>query len=138
MPPKAQDEASLIDRRIGERIRNRRWVMGLTQRELGEKLGIRPQQIQKYEAGASRISASRLWQVANALETEVSDFFEDTTGQTGSLIGQGVNALDEREAMVLARAYSAVPEAHRRLVIDLARALGEGPEQPAPPVRRRP
>ncbi|EPX81179.1 DNA-binding protein, putative [Litoreibacter arenae DSM 19593] len=57
-------------------MRQRRWLVGKTQGELAEALGIRFQQVQKYESGANRISASRLWDIAQALSVSVGYFFE--------------------------------------------------------------
>lgn len=68
--------ASEIDLHIGRRVRRRRRVLGLTQQQLGERLGIRFQQVQKYECGANRISAARLWYLAHALETGTGYFYD--------------------------------------------------------------
>jgi len=57
-----------VDLHIGQRVRHRRWLLGMTQQQLALAVGIRFQQIQKYESGANRISASRLWDLARALE----------------------------------------------------------------------
>ena len=65
-----------IDYYIGKRLRRRRRVLGLTQQQLGDRLGIRFQQVQKYECGANRISAARLWYLANALETDIKYFYD--------------------------------------------------------------
>ena len=56
-----------VDAHVGKRIRHRRWMVGMTQQQLAEKVGIKFQQIQKYETGMNRVSASRLWDVADAL-----------------------------------------------------------------------
>jgi transcriptional regulator with XRE-family HTH domain len=72
-----------IDRHLGKRLRQRRRTLGLTQQQIAEAVGVRFQQIQKYECGANRISAARLWLLAKALQAPVSAFFEglgdDTT-----------------------------------------------------------
>lgn len=65
-----------IDLHLGRRLRRRRRLLGLTQRQLGDRVGIRFQQIQKYECGANRISAARLWELAEALQTPVSYFYD--------------------------------------------------------------
>lgn len=65
-----------IDRHLGKRLRQRRRTLGLTQQQIAEAVGVRFQQIQKYECGANRISAARLWLLAKALEAPVSVFFE--------------------------------------------------------------
>ena len=65
-----------IDVHLGKRLRWRRNLLGLTQRQLATAVGVRLQQIQKYECGANRISAARLWQLAQVLKAPVSYFFE--------------------------------------------------------------
>jgi transcriptional regulator with XRE-family HTH domain len=76
---KRQDRIS-IDRHVGERIRHRRAEMGLTQEDLGRVLEISYQQIQKYETGANRISAGRLFEVGRALTVDISYFFDSYDG----------------------------------------------------------
>lgn len=66
-----------VDEHVGHRIRVRRELLGLSQAELGELIGVTFQQIQKYERGANRISASRLYDAARVLRVPVSYFFED-------------------------------------------------------------
>ncbi len=65
-----------IDRHLGKRLRQRRRTLGLTQQQIADAVGVRFQQIQKYECGANRISAARLWLLAKALESPVSAFFD--------------------------------------------------------------
>jgi transcriptional regulator with XRE-family HTH domain len=66
-----------IDLRLGKRLRQRRRLLGLTQQQLAAAIGVRFQQIQKYECAANRISAARLWALAQALETPVAYFFDE-------------------------------------------------------------
>ena len=65
-----------INIHVGRRVRHCRWMRGMTQQQLGDSAGIQYQQIQKYEAGKNRISASRMWDIAAALEVPVTFFFE--------------------------------------------------------------
>jgi transcriptional regulator with XRE-family HTH domain len=65
-----------VDRHLGRRLWQRRRSLGLTQQQLAEAIGVAFQQIQKYECGRSRLSASRLWSVCNALHVDVSYFFD--------------------------------------------------------------
>jgi transcriptional regulator with XRE-family HTH domain len=100
-------------------------MAGMTQQQLGNSVGIRFQQIQKYESGSNRISASRMWDVAAAMEVPVSFFFEGLEGQvpdTGEARG---DILTDKEALELVRAYYSIPENQRRRLLDLACALGE-------------
>jgi transcriptional regulator with XRE-family HTH domain len=66
-----------IDAHVGKRIRHLRWRLGITQMLLASRIGVKFQQVQKYETGANRISASRLWEVSKALDVPISYFFED-------------------------------------------------------------
>lgn len=65
-----------VDIHVGRVIRQRRREISMTQQGLAEQVGIKFQQVQKYETGANRVSASRLWQIAKALDVPVSYFFE--------------------------------------------------------------
>lgn len=64
-----------VDIHVGKKIRHRRWLLQITQQQLAHKVGVKFQQIQKYETGANRVSASRLWDIAHALDCPVSQFF---------------------------------------------------------------
>lgn len=65
-----------VDAHVGKRIRHRRWMIGMTQQQLADKVGIKFQQIQKYETGMNRVSASRLWDIADTLGVNIGFFFE--------------------------------------------------------------
>ncbi len=100
-------------------------MVGMTQQQLGDRVGIKFQQIQKYETGTNRISASRMWDIAATMEVPVSFFFEGLDGQapdTGEARG---DILTDKEALDLVRTYYAIPENQRRRLFDLARVLGE-------------
>ncbi|AYG94512.1 XRE family transcriptional regulator [Brevundimonas naejangsanensis] len=119
-----------IDLHLGRRLRRRRRLLGLTQQQLGDRVGIRFQQIQKYECGANRISAARLWELAEALQTPVS-YFYDGAGE-GPVVApvEGVEAglsgaLKGEETLDLIRTYSRLGEHPRRRLLDLARSLAE-------------
>ena len=112
-----------VDAHVGKRIRHRRWMVGMTQQQLADKVGIKFQQIQKYETGMNRVSASRLWDVAEALGVTISFFFEGLAAGTVPAVGTDIMA--DKEAMDLVRSYYAIPEAQRRRLFDLARVLSE-------------
>ncbi len=100
-------------------------MTGMTLQELGDQVGINFQQIQRYETGTNRISASRMWAIAAAMEVPVSFFFEGLDGQapdTGEVLG---DILADKEARDLVRAYYLIPENQRRRLFDLARVLSE-------------
>src|SRR5215470_12911422 len=79
--------AEEIDVHLGRRLRRRRRLLGLTQQQLAAACGVRFQQIQKYECGANRMSAARLWLVAEALQAPVGYFFEGLSGGNGAELG---------------------------------------------------
>jgi transcriptional regulator with XRE-family HTH domain len=118
-----------VDVHVGKRIRHRRWTLGTTQQQLADRVGIKFQQIQKYETGANRVSASRLWDIAGALSVPVSFFFEGMDAQTQPDLAVGPDMpndiLSDREALELLRSYYAIPEAQRRRLFDLARVLSD-------------
>ncbi len=74
-----QRNANTVDRHLGEKLRERRLEVGMTQETLADLLGITFQQIQKYEKGINRISASRLFEMTRILSVSVTYFFEDLT-----------------------------------------------------------
>lgn len=116
-----------IDVHVGKRIRHRRWVSGTTQQQLAEQVGIKFQQIQKYETGMNRVSASRLWDIAAALGVDVAFFFDglDAQGEVTDQSGMPSDVLSDKEALDLLRSYYAIPENQRRRLFDLARVLSE-------------
>lgn len=114
-----------VDIHVGQRVRQRRWMLGMTQEQLATSVGIKFQQIQKYETGANRVSASRLWDIAATLGVPVSFFFEGLEKkQLDEAAGYG-DLLTDKEALDLVRAYYAIPEPQRRSLFDLARVLSD-------------
>lgn len=113
-----------VDAHVGKRIRHRRWMIGMTQQQLADKVGIKFQQIQKYETGMNRVSASRLWDIADALGVTIAFFFEGLA-DGGQAAAAGQDMMADKEALELVRSYYAIPEAQRRRLFDLARVLSE-------------
>jgi len=113
-----------IDLHLGKRLRRRRRLLGLTQQQLADAVGVRFQQIQKYECGANRISAARLWRLAEALEVAVGYFYDgltaDSARDTG---GEGGEILTRKETLDLIHAYYQLSERPRRRLLDLAKSL---------------
>jgi len=117
-----------VDVHVGKRVRHRRWLVGMTQQQLAEKVGIKFQQIQKYETGMNRISASRLWDICDALGVTVSFFFEglsDDATDAEPISGVPTDILADKEALELIRSYYAIPENQRRRLFELARVLSD-------------
>jgi transcriptional regulator with XRE-family HTH domain len=115
-----------VDVHVGKRVRHRRWMVGMTQQQLAGKVGIKFQQIQKYETGMNRISASRLWDIAEALSVPVSFFFEGIDEKIdGDVSNVPGDILGDKEALELVRSYYAMPENQRRRLFDLARVMSD-------------
>ncbi|MEM6414382.1 MAG: helix-turn-helix transcriptional regulator [Pseudomonadota bacterium] len=122
-----------VDLYVGKRLRQRRRLLGLTQQKLADAVSIRFQQIQKYESGANRISASRLWALAKALEVPVAYFFEgvdaDEQPGEGVINGNGSHeqaahdVFQKKDTIDLVRAYYRLNEEPRRRLLDLAKAM---------------
>ena len=118
--------ATDIDLHLGRRLRRRRRLLGLTQQQLATQVGIRFQQIQKYECGANRISAARLWQLSEALETPVSYFYDGLTEaleRSETAGGAGGEMFSRKETLDLIQAYYQLGERPRRRLLDLAKSL---------------
>lgn len=113
-----------VDAHVGKRIRHRRWMVGMTQQQLADRVGIKFQQIQKYETGMNRVSASRLWDIADTLGVQISFFFEGLSESDTPTTGQS-DLMADKEALELVRSYYAIPEAQRRRLFDLARVLSD-------------
>jgi transcriptional regulator with XRE-family HTH domain len=114
---RAQD----TDRHVGARMRERRIMLGLTQQQMAELIGVTYQQAHKYEKGINRVAAGRLYSVAQALGVEVSYFYEGL--QTASGL---VPSPRQRMLLDLARNYLNIPvPEHQKAIVALARALAE-------------
>ncbi len=113
-----------VDVHVGKRIRHRRWMIGMTQQTLAESVGIKFQQIQKYETGMNRVSASRLWDISDALGVSISYFFEGIEEEAGQArSGDIPDLFADKEALELVRSYYTIPETQRRRLFELARSL---------------
>ena len=99
----AKDGPHPIDVHVGSRVRRHRKLSGLSQTRLGEKLGITFQQIQKYERGFNRISASRLYQMSHILDVPVSFFFDDIDEKSNAWSPGDI--FPRRETIEFVRAY---------------------------------
>jgi transcriptional regulator with XRE-family HTH domain len=129
----ARRDPNFIDVHVGNRIRVRRQLIGMSQEKLGELLGITFQQVQKYEKGSNRISASRLFYAAKTLGVPVQFFFDDLPG----LEEQGgfgepreedsvLSGLMNPEGVTIARAFrDADSTAKRKLIASIAKIIAE-------------
>lgn len=119
---------SEIDIHLGKRLRRRRRLLGLTQQQLAGACGVRFQQIQKYECGANRISAARLWQLSEALQVPVAYFYDGLSEQErnaaeAKIAEDSGEVLSRKETLDLIRAYYQLDERPRRRLLDLAKSL---------------
>lgn len=131
-----------VDVHVGGRVRLRRTLLGLSQEKLGEAVGLTFQQIQKYERGANRIGASRLFEFSRILEVPVSFFFDDMPDGRSAMDGRAAlgladqsqapldqDPLTRRETLELVRAYYRIGDpAVRRRLFELTKSLGSAEE----------
>ena len=148
---------SPIDVHVGARIRLRRTLLGMSQEQLGEALGLTFQQVQKYERGANRVSASRLFDLSRVADVPVSFFFDDMPEHLAATFGAAPmhpqhgpadasdgltdHTLNRRETLELARAYYRITDSSiRKRVFDLIKSMGPPDQQaqPAPVAARTP
>jgi transcriptional regulator with XRE-family HTH domain len=129
-------QANPIDIQVGNRVRIRRMLIGMSQERLGDLLGLTFQQVQKYEKGVNRIGAGRLYEVARILNVPINFFYEgvsEVTGQPGLGEADGAPVMDfvsSGEGMQLSLAFMKIKDAKvRKRVLDLVKSLAEEEEQ---------
>ncbi|MEA4838016.1 MAG: helix-turn-helix transcriptional regulator [Rhodospirillaceae bacterium] len=127
-----------IDIHVGARVRQRRTLLGMSQEKLGQAIGLTFQQVQKYERGGNRIGASRLFDLARALDVPVSYFFQDIPEEVSRQSPRMLHSdpveefqqpdadpMTRRETLELVRAYYRISDPHiRKRVLELTRSLG--------------
>lgn len=129
--------AKPLDGHIGQRLRQRRTLIGMSQEKLADAVGLTFQQIQKYEKGTNRIGASRLWQFCRVLDVPPSYFFEAISGTpyadepmsaivTVPTKGRSKDPLTRRQTLELVRAYYRIADPNvRRNIFELVKNLSE-------------
>src|SRR5262245_13489771 len=130
-----------VDVHVGRRVRLRRTLLGMSQEKLGEAIGLTFQQVQKYERGANRIGASRLWDLSRVLDCPVAFFFEEMDQETASASPRNLSVetpdvevregdqMTKRETLELVRAYYRIKDYHvRRRIYELAKSLASTEE----------
>lgn len=123
-----------IDIHVGQRVRARRKMLGLSQTQLGKELGVTFQQVQKYERGTNRIGSSRLFRMSTTLDVPVAYFFEGAetklpgyNDEMGALDG---DAFERQETKELVEAYYRIADPRiRKKVLGLARLLASGVDE---------
>ena len=137
-----------VDVHVGKRLRQRRSLLGMNQTALGQAAGVTFQQVQKYERGANRMGASRLFEFATVLDVPVDYFFNEIptaahrkskpkgglASDRAARVQPELDLLSRRETLTLVRAYYKVrPEALRRKLCTLIDGLATGLPQPGKP-----
>jgi len=125
---------NLIDEHVGGRVRMRRMMLGMSQEKLGEALGITFQQVQKYEKGANRISASRLHQISHVLQVSMPFFFEGAPHVPGHPEDIGVapspayvsEFLASSDGLALIKAFTQIEQPQlRRSIVKLVEEVAD-------------
>ena len=123
-----------IDIHVGQRVRARRKMLGLSQTQLGQELGVTFQQVQKYERGTNRIGSSRLFRMSNTLDVPVAYFFEGAETKMPGYVSMnetlGDAVFDREETQELVDAYYRIADPRiRKKVLGLARLLSSGVDE---------
>jgi transcriptional regulator with XRE-family HTH domain len=117
--------ANAADRHVGARIRERRVMLGLSQQQLAQMIGVTYQQAHKYERGLNRISAGRMYEIAQVMGVPVSWFFEGLSGGDGTHDASP----QQRLSLELARNFALIDnDQHRQALSAMARALAAAPQ----------
>jgi transcriptional regulator with XRE-family HTH domain len=132
--------ANPVDKHVGERVRIRRMLLGMSQERLGEQLGLTFQQVQKYEKGVNRIGASRLFDLAHVLGVPIQFFYENMPSSvSGHLAAPGMadkpgesymaDFLSSRDSVELNKAFARIADPRvRRSIVDMVRSIaGDDP-----------
>ena len=130
MPKK---QANPIDIQVGNRVRIRRMLIGMSQEKLGDLLGLTFQQVQKYEKGVNRIGAGRLYEVARILNVPVDFFYEGVGDPAGALDSEMappvLEFVSSSEGLQLSLAFMKIKDSKvRKRVLDLVKSLSEEEE----------
>ena len=134
LPVSRTGKPNPTDIHVGSRLRLRRTLLGLSQGKLGEAVGLTFQQIQKYERGANRVGASRLYALSRVLDVPVAFFFEEMPAEIsgkgvpglaeGPQVGFSADPLAKRETLELVRAYYRIKDPNvRKRLFNLAKSL---------------
>ena len=124
---RGKSRSNELDQHVAAKLRQRRIMLGLSQQHLADLIGVTYQQAHKYETGVNRISAGRLYQVAQALRVEVGYFFQ------GLEESRPAKPTDRQRAMLeLARNFSHLSRRHQEALVELARVMAAEP-LPVPP-----
>lgn len=126
-----EDGPHPVDRHVGRRVCEKRISLGYNQSDLGRALGLTFQQIQKYEKGANRISASKLFDIARFFKVDIGYFFEGLAAQAGMAEGEAAGFTHDfpatRYTIEIGRLTPALPTRKQKLVLDVVREMAGAP-----------
>ena len=115
-----------VDIHVGKKIRTQRMMSGISQSELGDRIGVTFQQIQKYEKGANRVSASRLVEIANAMSIDVRSFFDEFDAQDNDNHATRDEFVVSRQGLQLNAAFLSIRnEAVRTRILKLVQEIAQ-------------
>lgn len=125
-------KANPVDGQVGNRVRIRRMLIGMSQERLGELLGLTFQQVQKYEKGINRIGAGRLFEIARILDVPINFFYEGVSASDEGLNDAGAPVMEfvsSGEGLQLSLAFMKIKDVKvRKRVLDLVKSLAEEEE----------
>ena len=125
---KGEDGPHPVDRHVGRRVCEKRISLGFNQSDLGRALGLTFQQIQKYEKGSNRISASKLWDIARFFKVDVAYFFEGLAAGQPGMAEEATSGFDHdfpatRYTIEIAKLAPQLPVAKQKLALDLMKSM---------------
>ncbi|PZO05675.1 MAG: XRE family transcriptional regulator [Alphaproteobacteria bacterium] len=128
-----EDGPHPVDRHVGRRVCEKRLALGYNQSDLGRALGLTFQQIQKYEKGTNRVSASKLWDIARFFKVDIGYFFDGLAGSSVPGMAEEGSAFEHdhpatRYTIEIGRLAPQLSTRQQKLVLDLIRDMADRPE----------
>lgn len=128
-----EDGPHPVDRHVGRRVCEKRLALGYNQSDLGRALGLTFQQIQKYEKGTNRVSASKLWDIARFFKVDIGYFFEGLTGSPATGMAEEGTSFEHnhpatRYTIEIGRLAPQLSTRQQKLALDLIRDMADRPE----------
>jgi transcriptional regulator with XRE-family HTH domain len=130
------EQPHAVDRHVGRRVQEKRLDLGLTQSALARAVGVSFQQVQKYEKGTNRVSASKLFEMAEFMKVEIPFFFQGLQASQPGVAEEDASAFDHEHKMTkqsveIARLAPLLPLRNQKLILDMMREMsGESGEKP--------
>jgi transcriptional regulator with XRE-family HTH domain len=133
---KSHPDAHPVDAHVGKKIRHFRWLAGVTQQDLAAAVGIRFQQIQKYETGMNRVSASRLYDISKSLNVDISEFFvglseTETQDEPAFDVLSVFTKINQKSAADLLHSFSCLPASTQTSMLRMIQTLANQDAAPS-------